>query len=206
MDDHYSIYLHVFPNRKRYVGCTGKSNVKDRWNGGFGYERQDAIFRAICEFGWKNVKHYILFENLSKNEAQIIEAYLIRKWKTNHHSYGYNTIMPKIVIPDGYVLPELHKKRVFDDNHISEEDRVKRRLHNRNNNQNNCGGAHYNAKMVFCIELDEVFPSVTQAAIAIGVSPANIRHCLSGKQQSAGTHYYTGIPLHWEYVNKKIKN
>lgn len=137
-----------------------------------------------------------------KNEAQIIEAYLIRKWKTNHHSYGYNTIMPKIVIPDGYVLPELHKKRVFDDNHISEEDRVKRRLHNRNNNQNNCGGAHYNAKMVFCIELDEVFPSVTQAAIAIGVSPANIRHCLSGKQQSAGTHYYTGIPLHWEYVNK----
>lgn len=43
---------------------------------------QKQMFSAILLYGWEKVKHYVLFDGLSKKEAQLIEAALIRDWKT----------------------------------------------------------------------------------------------------------------------------
>lgn len=61
----YSVYKHTFPNGKVYIGMTSRK-PKDRWHNGKGYKTQSLIHKAIQEYGWNNVKHEILFENLTK--------------------------------------------------------------------------------------------------------------------------------------------
>ena len=57
----WSVYVHVFPNGKRYVGITGRP-VKERWKNGSGYHGQ-VVENAIKKYGWDNIKHEILHEN-----------------------------------------------------------------------------------------------------------------------------------------------
>jgi len=51
-----------------YIGITCK-NPLDRWASGFGYEHQVYFFRAIVKYGWINMKHEVLYEVLTKEEA-----------------------------------------------------------------------------------------------------------------------------------------
>ena len=194
----YSIYVHIFPDHKRYVGLSKSDNLKNRWNGGLGYEHQEVVFGAICRFGWDNINHYTLFDSLTKKEAMIIEAYLIKKWRTYQFAYGYNKVVPKVTIPDDFVLPKIHRKKVVDDNHLPVVDRVKSRTVK---TREQCCVSNNRALKIFCEELNEVFPSISQAASAVGVNPNCISRHLRGKQKYAGVHYFTGAPLHWVYVD-----
>lgn len=89
MDNSYKIYKHTFPNGKVYIGMTFQE-VKYRWRGGAGYNNQPVMKRAIKKYGWNNIQHEILFENLTKEEAENIERKLIKEQKTNNKKYGYN--------------------------------------------------------------------------------------------------------------------
>lgn len=84
----YKVYMHTFPNNKKYIGIT-KQNIKKRWSNGCHYKNQ-MVFKAIEKYGWKNIKHEILFDNLSKEEACNLEQKLIKKYKSNQKEYGYN--------------------------------------------------------------------------------------------------------------------
>lgn len=87
----YNLYMHIFPNNKVYIGITSQK-PKYRWgkNGkGYAYN-QRRIFNAIKKYGWGNVKHKILFTNLTKEEAELKEIELIAKYKSNNPKYGYN--------------------------------------------------------------------------------------------------------------------
>lgn len=42
----YTVYMHVFPNGKKYVGITSQ-DVSRRWRDGKGYEGQ-VVYGAIC--------------------------------------------------------------------------------------------------------------------------------------------------------------
>ena len=67
--DNYKIYKHTFPNGKVYIGLTSQE-PKKRWGSdGNGYYGQKYIYRAIKKYGWKNIKHEILFDNLSKKNV-----------------------------------------------------------------------------------------------------------------------------------------
>lgn len=87
----YIVYMHIFPNNKKYIGITSKT-PNGRWEGGTGYNkiRQPMMYNAIQKYGWDNVKHVILFENLSYEEASQREIELIAKYKTNCRRYGNN--------------------------------------------------------------------------------------------------------------------
>lgn len=79
----------MFPNKKIYFGITG-NNYLERWgHNGKGYYGQ-YVFDKILYYGWSNIKHYILFRNLTKEEAEQKEIELIAKYKTNNKRYGYN--------------------------------------------------------------------------------------------------------------------
>ena len=88
----YSVYEHVFPNGKRYIGIS--CEPEKRWNGGHGYDVQPKMKRAIQYYGWNNIEHNIICEGLPKEQAEHLEMYLIDKLDTIDN--GYNVILIKL--------------------------------------------------------------------------------------------------------------
>lgn len=93
----WTVYVHIVPQSiteydydKYYVGITSKS-VIERWNNGNGYHNQ-IFYKAIKKYGWDNIEHYIIAQNLTENEAKNFEKILIKKLKSNTYKckYGYN--------------------------------------------------------------------------------------------------------------------
>lgn len=89
LDKKYCVYKHTSPNGKVYIGITCKSPT-DRWASGFGYSHQVYFFRAIVKYGWVNFKHEILYDGLSKEEAETKEIELIAHYKSSDLNFGYN--------------------------------------------------------------------------------------------------------------------
>jgi group I intron endonuclease len=87
--DTYSIYIHIFPNSKKYVGIT-KQDPKQRWANGAGYKTQPLMHRAIEKYGWENIRHVVLLRGLSKDDAERAEVFLIDALGTSDLSAGYN--------------------------------------------------------------------------------------------------------------------
>jgi hypothetical protein len=81
--------MHTTPSNKRYIGITCQS-INQRWRNGEGYQRCTGFYRAIQKYGWINIKHEILLENLTFEEATDAEKHLIKKYKTHDKRFGYN--------------------------------------------------------------------------------------------------------------------
>ena len=84
----FTVYKHTVPNGKCYIGITGQNPLK-RWQKGYGYKGQ-VFFYAIQKYGWENIAHEIIKENLTEEEAQQLEIELIAKYKSNQADFGYN--------------------------------------------------------------------------------------------------------------------
>lgn len=87
--NNYTVYKHIFPNGKVYIGITCR-DVYLRWGNGKNYKTSKKIYNAINKYGWKNIKHIILYKGLSKKEAEQKEIELIKEHKSNNQKYGYN--------------------------------------------------------------------------------------------------------------------
>lgn len=85
----YWVYIHLFPNGKRYVGLTKLKTLNWRWKSGEGYKTQQLIYRAIIKYGWKNIQH-ILYQVDTEKEMKYLEKYLIAYYNTTNPLYGYN--------------------------------------------------------------------------------------------------------------------
>lgn len=91
----YTVYKHTNKfNNKVYIGITSQKTYQ-RWKGGQGYRPrgriQDAyFFNAIKKYGWTNFEHEILFEGLTKQEAEEKETELILYYHSDERNYGYN--------------------------------------------------------------------------------------------------------------------
>ena len=87
--DNYSVYAHVFPNEKIYIGLTSKEPEK-RWKNGNGYRNQKLMWRAIQKYGWNNIEHIIIDSNLTRLDAENLEIQLIKEFNSNDNNKGYN--------------------------------------------------------------------------------------------------------------------
>ena len=86
-NDCWSVYIHLFPNNKTYVGITS-DKPSTRWgNQGSGYKEQ-MVYSAIQKYGWDNIDHIIFASNLTRLEANNMEILLIEK--LNSYVDGYN--------------------------------------------------------------------------------------------------------------------
>lgn len=85
----YTVYMHICPNGKKYIGITQR-NPKIRWNKGLGYYSNKHFYNAIKKYKWENIEHKILYKNLTKEEAEQKEIKLIAYYKSNQQNYGYN--------------------------------------------------------------------------------------------------------------------
>lgn len=88
MEEKYTVYKHICPNGKIYIGITSNP-LWQRFKNGRGYESQ-LFGSAIKKYGWENISHEILFSNLVKSEAEEKEIELIEKHQSTNIKYGYN--------------------------------------------------------------------------------------------------------------------
>lgn len=86
----YKLYVHISPSNKRYYGITSRKKCEDRWQNGKGYQTQLVFNRAINKYGWANFQHIILFDNLTEQEANLLEKCYIALYDTTNPKYGYN--------------------------------------------------------------------------------------------------------------------
>ena len=85
----YTVYMHISPNNKRYIGITSVE-VDRRWSNGYGYKKNEYFYRAIEKYGWDNFQHIIIARGLNKNDACWLEIELIKEWNTRDRDKGYN--------------------------------------------------------------------------------------------------------------------
>lgn len=85
----YCVYRHTTPNGKVYIGITQQS-PNGRWKRGWGYSTNLVFFRAINKYGWDNIKHEILMDSLTEEEAKAAEIRLIAEHRSTEREYGYN--------------------------------------------------------------------------------------------------------------------
>lgn len=86
----YTIYKHTTPNDKVYIGITTKKNLKERFRNGNGYRKNNYFYKAIIKYGWENIKHEVLYEDLTDEEAKLKEIELIAYYKSANRKHGYN--------------------------------------------------------------------------------------------------------------------
>lgn len=124
--NNYCVYKHTAPDGRIYIGITG-NDPKKRWNNGSGYRTNSYFTRCIKKYGWDNFEHSILFDKLTKKEAQKIEIELIKKYKCNNRKFGFN-ITAGGEARNGAKLSEKHKRLIREGNLgkiVSEETRKK---------------------------------------------------------------------------------
>ena len=85
----WTVYKHTTPSNKVYIGITSREPTV-RWANGLGYQANPYFWNAICKYGWENIKHEILYTNLTESEANAIERQLIAEYDSTNRLKGYN--------------------------------------------------------------------------------------------------------------------
>lgn len=176
-NQNYKIYIHTFPNHKVYIGITGCENVNTRWKNGNGYIRQPYMYSAIQKYGWGNIKHEIIFENLSIIEAGQKEIELIKKYKSNNKMFGYNISVGGEIGSYGYVWSEEQKENLRNTKNLW----------------------MYNINSVICLETLKAYASANEATYITGFE--YIESCCKSKKDFAIKKLKTKTKItHWMYL------
>ena len=98
----YTVYKHVGPTAKVYVGIT-KNSLQHRWGtDGTGYKGCPKFWNAIQKYGWDAFRHDIVAVGLSYDDASALEIELIAKYAKQNKTYN--------IMPGGSSYPVEHKQ------------------------------------------------------------------------------------------------
>lgn len=181
-NQNYKVYIHTFPNHKLYIGITGCDDVNMRWKNGNGYIRQPYMYNAIQKYGWDNIKHEIIFENLSKIDAGQKEMELIKQYKSNNKIFGYNFSVGGETGACGYIWTEEQKENLKNIKNLW----------------------MYNTNSVICLETLKAYASANEATDITGFK--YIESCCKGKKDIAIKRLKTKTKItHWMYLKEYNK-
>lgn len=174
----YTVYMHVFPNNKKYIGITSQK-PKYRWGNGNRYKGQKQMWNAIQKYGWDNIEHIILYSNVSKEDAETIEKRLIKQWNTANHKYGYNidlggNAIDKISIATRMKMSKAHKGKK-----LTEEAKQK--------------VSKAFSKPVMCVDTNVIYKSASEAYRQTKICQNHICECCNNKRKTAGKYK-------WKYI------
>lgn len=85
----YTVYKLTTPSGKVYIGITGQKPEK-RWDNGNGYKHNKHLYSAILKYCWENIRHEIVANGLTKQQACDLEIELIAKYDATNPKHGYN--------------------------------------------------------------------------------------------------------------------
>ena len=193
----YKLYVHISPSNKRYYGIT-RLDVKKRWgSGGCGYRYQPYIWNAIQKYGWDNFTHEVLFDNLTEDEACLIEQCYIALYDTMDRTKGYNCSIGGV----DHLHTEDTKRKVSEimmgennpmyGKHHTDE--AKKKMSERKKDIY-LGSKNPNARKIRCIELDKVFDTVEDALKFINRKRSSLWDAMKRGGKCGG--------YHWEYVEE----
>lgn len=210
-NSNYVVYRHVCKlNGKVYIGIT-QQDVSRRWRtNGYGYSNNQEFYEDILKYGWDNFYHEILYENLTKEQAEHYEKELILKYNSYDSNYGYNrrfgggskgllTMETRTKISynrrgkcTGYRDPSIGKKisEAKMGHTVSKEcrEKISNTLRGRFKGSNNP-----TSKPIRCIETGEIFECSRDACFKYNINPANMSAHLHGRKKSVNK-------LHFEFV------
>jgi group I intron endonuclease len=90
MNNNYLVYKHISPSNKAYIGITNNYSKRSRQHQQLAAKGEGFAFHAaIRKYGWDKFKHEIIVENISKEEARLIEVLMIKELNT-YAPNGYN--------------------------------------------------------------------------------------------------------------------
>lgn len=178
----YTVYKHIFPNGKIYIGITCNA-IEIRWGkNGYGYKTQ-FVGKAIKKYGWDNIQHIIVRSSLSEEEAKIVEKKLIKRYKTTDLQFGYNRTAGGDSQRHGYKLSNKEKQK-----------------------RSNCKYCESLKKDIDCYDLEgnfiKTFHGYKEAYEETGVPKSNI---IQSAQQKIGRAKEYMFRFHKEDCETKIK-
>lgn len=204
----YIVYKHTLQSDGRvYIGQTYDVNKRWRYNGAE-YKDSPHFWNAIKKYGWDAFSHEILFDHLSKEEADRIEDILINEYCSMEKDKGFNLrgggshgkhcersirIMSEKAKLRG--VPCGEKSPMYGKHHSAE---TKEKM-----SQMRKGEKHPRCKKVAQInrqtgEVIKVFPYIKKASEETGINNSKICGCCRGKRKSAGGYF-------WEYIYEDEK-
>lgn len=204
----YTVYKHTAPNGKVYIGITG-GNVLRRWQGGRNYKNNPHFNSAINKYGWKNIKHEILFTELTKEEAERKEIELIAQYKSNCGKFGYNienggNATGKLSEETKAKISAANKGKKYKPRRKhteAEKQAIREKLKGRPSPMKN---KHWSEEQkarvgchIVCIDTGKHYYSIRQAAQDTGANRANIARVLKGEYKQTGG-------LHFEYDQQSV--
>ena len=83
----YAVYYHELPDGRKYVGAT--TDIKRRFRP-CEYLSNRAFHEAIEQIGWSNIKHIVVCEHLTPEQANELEKEYIEKFNSTDPRYGFN--------------------------------------------------------------------------------------------------------------------
>ena len=201
----YCVYMHINEtNGKKYIGITKNGDDPNkRWKNGFGYRKNKYFWRAICKYWWDGFEHYILYDNLTEEEAKKYEKWLIYLGDFTNPEYGYNITKGGEGSAGYHPSDETRKKMSEARKGRKNTDEQKRK--NSEWHKNNPlpgmfkkGQDPWNKGInpVICLDTEEIFSGAHEAEVKTGIPNANITAVCKGKRKTAGGY-------HWAYYKEE---
>lgn len=89
----YKVYVYTNKiNNKKYVGQTKHALKIRAGKDGRNYDHCTYFWNAIKKYGWNNFESKIIYNDLTKSEADALEIKLIKELNTTNDKYGYNIL------------------------------------------------------------------------------------------------------------------
>lgn len=84
----FSVYCHTNKaNNKVYIGITGQP-LKDRWQGGSAYKKNQKFYADIQKYGWDGFEHRCIVDGINAEQAAKVEAELITAYDAINKGYN----------------------------------------------------------------------------------------------------------------------
>ena len=202
----YKVYIHTTPSNKVYIGLT-QQEPKVRWSYGNNYKYNEHFYRAIKKYGWENIKHEIIKDNLTKEEACLLEQELIKKYNSTNKECGYNVSTGgeapygvKFTKERKEKISKANKGRKFTEEHKSKLHQLWEKGHTpwnkgKKTNQETITKIKKAKKQfdILCIETNEKYESLRDAFKNTNINFHHIAEVCKGKRKTAGGY-------HWKYI------
>lgn len=205
----YTVYMHITPSGKRYIGITCRK-PEYRWNNGNGYEANKHFYSAINKYGWDNIKHVIVLSGVSKERACEVEKNLISKFDTTNSEKGYNHSTGGECGSAGVAFTEERRRKIGEAHkgmkHTAEARKKMSEAHTGLQTWNK--GRHWTPaekevmaaaqrthKEIMCVETGATYLSTRDAERKTGINRSSICGCLRKRKNCK-----TAGGYHWEYA------
>ena len=214
----YIVYMHQNKlDGKVYIGTTSQKG-NDRWRHGKGYKQNSKFYEAIQKFGWDNFEHKILFDNLTKEDAERKETEMIALYKSNTDEHGYNmqsggvakfTITEEVkrkigVALKGRKFSEEHKRKIGEAQKGQKNHRYGKhhseaaKEHIRKANIENPSSGTFPKRKVDQFDLQgnfiKTWDSMGEIQRVLGIKHCTISDCCRGKQKTSGGYIWKYSP------------